>query len=244
MPAQPTPSANIAPTDASAADAWRPVLERQVEMLGQMAEAGFEMVMALRRQALATLEDEPSNTEPAVDLKAANLAFSKASRAVRMTLALQAKVIEDIRAPDRGDPPETARPSPAEARRKRVRTVVERAIVAEHGAGREFEQMSKFAERLLDDEDLCDDVLSRPMSELVAMICKDLGLKPDWVNLSQETWARREIDTGPVGAPLKNPKGFTAAADAPKRMIVMWANTAEDVARLEREAEAADAASP
>jgi hypothetical protein len=219
MAEQPTPSETTAQ-----ADAWRPAMVRQIEMLGEMAEAGFDMVMAMRRLAVATM-DAPA---PTMDVEALGLAFSRVSRAVRMTLALQAKAIEDIRAFDRGDAPK-AKPaaSPADVRRRRVKGVVDRAILAEHGAGREFEQMSRFAERLLEDEDLCDDILSKPMSELVDMICRDLGLKPDWTLFAEETWAQREVDSGEVGKPLKDPEAYTAAAHAPTQYDVRWLDSDE-----------------
>ncbi|MDB5459102.1 MAG: hypothetical protein JWO72_843, partial [Caulobacteraceae bacterium] len=54
----------------------------------------------------------------------------------------------------------------------------------------------------LDDEDLYGDVLARPFSEVVADICRDLGLDPDWSRLAQEPWARAEIDSGQAGGPL------------------------------------------
>ncbi len=225
MATQPNPSETTAQ-----ADAWRPAMVRQIEMLGEMAEAGFDMVMAMRRLALATM-DEPAQgdgAKPAIDVEALGLAFSRVSRAVRMTLALQAKAIEDIRAFDRGDAPKPKpAASPADVRRQRVKGVVDRAILAEHGAGREFEQMSRFAERLLEDENLCDDILSRPMSELVDMICRDLGLKPDWTLFAEETWAQREVESGEVGKPLKDPEAYTAAAHAPTRYDIRWLDSDE-----------------
>ncbi len=216
MAMQPNPS-NTSHTVGSAVgvDAWRPAMVRQIEMLGEMAEAGFDMVMAMRRLAVATMEE----AAPAIDVEALGLAFARVSRAVRMTLALQAKAIEDIRAFDRGDAPKAKpAPSPADVRRQRVKGVVDRAILAEHGAGREFEQMSRFAERLLEDEDLCDDILSRPMSELVDMICRDLGLKPDWTLFAEETWAQREVE---------DPEAYTAAAHAPTQYDVRWLDSDE-----------------
>ncbi len=94
--------------------------------------------------------------------------------------------------------------------------MVERAILAEHGGGRAFERLSRCAERLIEDEDLYGYLLSRPMSETVHGICRDLGLSPDWTRLVEETWAQREITDGPVGEPLKDPDGFTAATPAAK----------------------------
>ena len=45
-------------------------------------------------------------------------------------------------------------------------------------------------------------MLSRPISELIALICQDLGLAPDWPQLAEEAWAKAEIASGAAGAPL------------------------------------------
>ena len=44
--------------------------------------------------------------------------------------------------------------------------------------------------------------MTRPLSELVADICRDLGLAPDWAKLAAARWARTEMRGEQVGAPL------------------------------------------
>ncbi|MEI9889795.1 MAG: hypothetical protein WDN45_03400 [Caulobacteraceae bacterium] len=44
--------------------------------------------------------------------------------------------------------------------------------------------------------------MSWPVSDLVAAICHDLGLTPNWAHLAAEAWAQDEIDSGPVGEAL------------------------------------------
>jgi hypothetical protein len=61
--------------------------------------------------------------------------------------------------------------------------------------------MTEACERL-DDEDLYGDLLQHPISEIVARLCQDLGLDPDWAELAKELWAVREIESGEVGWPL------------------------------------------
>ena len=67
------------------------------------------------------------------------------------------------------------------------------------------------AERL-ERVDIYGDPAFRPISEVLAEICRDLGLKPDWAALSTQPWARKEIELGQkskddggeaVGWPLK-----------------------------------------
>jgi hypothetical protein len=58
------------------------------------------------------------------------------------------------------------------------------------------------ASERLDRDDVYGDLLARPVSELVALICRDLGLDPDWPVLADEAWAREEMADGAPGWPL------------------------------------------
>jgi hypothetical protein len=88
----------IEPTDTdlppcAEGEEWaRPMLQRGLEVLGELAELGLRMSRAIARQATG----EASDPEPAFqgDLP---LAFSRVSRAVRMAVLLQAKLIQDIK---------------------------------------------------------------------------------------------------------------------------------------------------
>jgi hypothetical protein len=190
----------------------RALLEKQLGVLDQIVDAGLRIVLAL----------QPTGPEDAN----VGLSYHRVTRAVRLTQAMQRQVLSDILALDRPSAPEDAAPAPnpAASRRNRVRGVVERVILAEKGGGRDFERLAKIAERLLEDEDFCEDFLDLPMSELIDRLCHDLNLSPDWLRLAEETWAKREVQTGPVGAPLKDPQAFAAAAKAAKtpRMVVSW----------------------
>ena len=45
--------------------------------------------------------------------------------------------------------------------------------------------------------------MSRPVSDLVADICRDLGLNPHWARLAKEAWAEAEIQSEAVGEALQ-----------------------------------------
>src|SRR5262249_44535607 len=79
--------------------------------------------------------------------------------------------------------------------------IVERVATASHDEKTVDRLLRESAERL-DDEDLYGDLLERPVSELVARLCKDLGLHPDWAELAEELWAIREAGSGRPGWPL------------------------------------------
>ena len=58
------------------------------------------------------------------------------------------------------------------------------------------------ARERLDNDDIYGLVATRPLGELVAMICDDLGLQPDWNHLAAEAWAQAEIESGAQGSPF------------------------------------------
>ncbi|MDE2292759.1 MAG: hypothetical protein KGL53_11815, partial [Elusimicrobia bacterium] len=54
----------------------------------------------------------------------------------------------------------------------------------------------------LDNDDIYGLVAARPVGELVAMICQDLGLEPNWEHLAAEAWAQAEIESRAKGSPF------------------------------------------
>jgi hypothetical protein len=201
-------NAETPPCPADAADWARPFALRQLEMLGELAELGLDVARAVERQASGRAE--PPVVAGPIFRGDIALAYARVSRAVRLTLMLQAKLIEDLKAQDAGaDQARTdARPAPdgvaAERQRKaRIERIVERLAEAEYPDDDDAvaDLMTEAGERL-DDEDLYGDLMHRPLSELVARLCKDLGLEPRWAELAEELWAVREVESGQVGWPL------------------------------------------
>lgn len=174
----------------SSADWARPLYEQQIAVLGELAELG----MRLARGVVADAADEGA------DQPAAAVAFGRLSRAVRMTLMLQARFIKELQAWDRNA---DYRATVAGMERKaQVQRIVERVVYSEAADPDEAERLVGEAGERLDHDDIYGHVLSRPTSELVAMICKDFGLEPDWPKLAEEAWALEEMTNGSVGLPL------------------------------------------
>ena len=93
----------------------------------------------------------------------------------------------------------------------RVARIVRRAIEDEHDDQEQVERLAaEAAERL--EQERYGDILTRPIGEVIAAICKDLGLHPDWAKLAVECWAREEINSGNVGEPFE---GFAAPSPLP-----------------------------
>lgn len=198
MSPDPATDANPYPADRDA-DWARPVYERQIAMLGALAEAGLQMALLVRDEAKGAAQGD--GPEVAATLEGLARAFGRASRAVRLTLLLQEQLVKQLKAHDHHQ----AYLATESARRRKasVQNIVERIAADEDGV--EIENLVAEACERLDQEDLYGDVLEKPLSELVAMICQDLGLSPDWPRLAEEAWAREEIKSGQVGWPLTPP---------------------------------------
>ena len=190
------------PAEASSADgaSWsRATLDQQLALLGKLAEHGLRMSAALAASAETSAKDRPAELA---------LAYSRVSRAVRMSIALQSKLIADFEAfrkeAARADSlAAAAAKTPHPSRRSDAYRIVGRVICAEAEDQETVDRQCREAQERLGDPTLCD--LSRPFSEIVADICRDLGLDPDWDALSEEAWARAEIRSGRPGEPLRTP---------------------------------------
>jgi hypothetical protein len=200
------PTASLPTTDENPADWARPLYARQVAMLGELAEAGLAMALPLKDQA--GTEADPAQ---------AMMAFSRAARAVRLSLMLQSRLIKALE--DRDAHRVYLSRSDAYTQRREKQARAERIVerVAEQGdrdTG-EIEALVQEAAERLDEDDLYD-LLARPVSELVALICHDLGLAPDWPHLAQEAWALEEMAGGETGWPLA---GRTPTPNPPAAVI-------------------------
>jgi hypothetical protein len=202
------------PSVPDTADWSRPLLARQIAMLGELAEAGLEVALLIRddaRAASSAPDPQPSQAEETGAPPHLFMAYSRVARAVRLTLILQADLIKALREYDRlaAHRAEAALREDARLRDQRtietrdhVERIVGRLVDCEvHDPDEIARMVRETAERLDQDEGL-GDLLSRPLSELVALICRDLGLSPDWPRLAEEAWARRELATAEVGWPL------------------------------------------
>jgi hypothetical protein len=150
----------------------------------ELGELGMRLARAVTEQAVETA------AEPDRDL---GLVFSRIARAVRQTIALEAKLADDRRKAEA----ETAEWRATETRRRaadrktKVRLLVERVLNAEaeeSDAENLFYDLGERLETDYDDADFAD----RPIGELVQRICKDLGVALDLSIWQDEDWAIEE----------------------------------------------------
>jgi hypothetical protein len=173
--------------------------ERRLRLLEELSEIGMELARGLRDRANAELVDADgdagSRRDPAD-------AFARLSRAVRLTLALEAKTDQALRDLKAGLAParEEAR---SRAEKERIAGVaanyddrkdevfelvfaVAKAEIDDNQAfGEVFEAL---VERLDEDEDYRD-ICERPLREIVERLCRDLDLSPDWSQWRDDGWA-------------------------------------------------------
>ena len=148
----------------------------RVAMLRELAQIGMRLAHTIER-----LAEDPETPDRA----GLALAFSRVARAVRQTLALEGRLQEELR---------TGRAQAARAQAARRKTVVrhavEAAIDAEPDDNEAAHLLASLYERLGDTDEA--ELLDRPVREIVASICKTLGISPDWTLWQDEPWAQEE----------------------------------------------------
>ena len=177
--------------DGCACGAAEARTERHLRMLEDLAEIGMDLARTVQRQA---------HEQVAADLDAAalGLAFSRIARAVRQTVALEARLGEDRQAKTAARIAGEIHTRIARHRRE-VRAVVAQAIEADADESDIENLLFDLEERLVDRDDT--DFADRPIGELVARICRDLGVTPDWSLWEDEDWAIEEAAARPRGSP-------------------------------------------
>lgn len=163
---------------------------RAEAILGELAELGLSLARDLAAQARAC--EDPADTERLVT------SFNKTSRAVRLTLALEAKLRRDrdrdaqedtqaqrrIEAQDRkaatdgaSEQQRLAPPSPVERHKARVAGLLNRLIWNEsEGDQQDYEVLSDDLSARLDEAALCEGFVQTPVVALAQAIGSDMGL--------------------------------------------------------------------
>jgi hypothetical protein len=160
---QPPPetTANSAPDKAWA----RAIYERKIARLDRLADIAMEMAEDLGRQV-----KQASDTK---DAEAAAMAFGRVSRAVRLTLMLQAKAVEAILDLDNPPPRKATAPEPEPIiLERRFYKPSPNGPIEVDREGREIGERER-----LDRDDIHAALRTRPMGELIDEIRADLGLE-------------------------------------------------------------------
>ena len=228
--------------DAAAAEAPDPAVlraERRLRVLEELTQIGMDLARGLHRQALpapdpaeAVAPVDPTDTRapdasetsagraptPVTPVGDPSVAFARISRAIRLTLALEARTDEALRALRAGVVVER------EARRVQARNRAADEAVARSQARSETVERLVFeaAEREIEDLDALNDVLEAleerleqdeayqdleraPLRETVERLCADLELSPDWSRWEGEGWAPEEPFSRPKASIWRRP---------------------------------------
>jgi len=217
--------ANDAPGAVS--DFARASFERKKADLERLAAIGMEIAESLARLAADTpllkqAGETLTNKPPEIIL-----GFNRIARCVRLTHALHTQVVEDLRRIadiEAGVAVEAAaeRAAVSQARDHTVRSVLTRILRSEaygpeasasdnasdtdeasEAEDETYERLIGEARECLKDRERFGDLIGHPISDIIAHICRDLGVSPDWLKLSEEDWARQEVRSGCVGEALK-----------------------------------------
>jgi hypothetical protein len=235
---------HTSPDPVAAADLRaRAAFDQQLWVLGRLAQAGLNMALALEAQAIATHPEAAADQGPqpygapkpapvSLDFLPPEpgelaLAFTRVSRAVRMTVALQARLLKgDVGGPNASASRAPA-PPPLETRAQRANragTIVGRLAAGSDGDAFEAMELMERARERLFDVDITGDLLDRPIPDLIAEICRDLGLSPNWAEVQGEAWMR---DGAPSDEPTPRsrarPSACPASASPP---ATSWASPA------------------
>jgi hypothetical protein len=200
--------------------------ERRLRLLEELAEIGMELARALRPCAPADRAcDDAASGDSATDKgpdkgRDPADAFARLSRAIRLTLALEARTDEALRDLKSGivrmRAAELARAAAAQGRQireARICGLVMEVAAAEIADGDGFEGFCyDLKERLADDEAFWNDS-DRPVRDIVEHLCKCFGLAPDWSRWDGEGWIDEERPPWPW-APRSQASG--AGPDDPR----------------------------
>jgi len=207
---------------ADVSDARIARAEQRLAMLRELAEIGMALTRELARRELEGAPEaaaDPNPTAPKPAPKTVSVpgrdpadAFARLSRAVRLTLVLEAKAEDELDALRDGgtdgedeapfSDPYLPNPGPPRdypsAYRNKVRDavfdVVNREIKDPEPA---YEILDALHERLTEGERY-DAFIHRPLKQAVAAVCNDLGLHPDWSRWTGDGWP-----PPPVGVPRR-----------------------------------------
>jgi uncharacterized protein YpuA (DUF1002 family) len=183
-------------------------MAQQFAVLATLTRIGMKVADVVERAVDATIA-APMEAEPAQQAEQAErlaTAYSRVARAVRVNLTTENQITRDHEkreARERAEREGRCTLSPA-VRRNRLKSMVER--VMDQVIDREIppddqDEIRDTLQDCLDDFDEDPNLTDRSVGALVASICNDLYLDPDWSWWQDERWAVKEIRDKPPGSP-------------------------------------------
>jgi hypothetical protein len=194
-------------------------------------ETGIDPLVARAELRVAKLQEhsdkalEMARAVKADGSKETADSFAKISRAVRLTITLEAK-LDGAVAERREQAAARAETRRAEAaadpfaplktgRKARVRELVREAIDREVEDPDENDLLVDALEERLLCDDAYLDIEDLPLQNVVASVCADLMLSPDWRDWKGEGWKRKPPFTRSLCSKFRRPSRRTILTDTP-----------------------------
>jgi len=185
--------------------------ERRLRLLEELSEIGMELARALKPGADADKTTAGDIAAAEVPTKDPAAVFAPLSRAIRLTLALEARTDQDLRdlkagvSRERQEARAKAAERNGEAREEKIRESVLKVAERECENLDALVDLEEALEERLDMDEAYFDRSLRPLRPTVERLCKDLGLTPDWSRWAGEGWAYEETPTRPRFSPFHQP---------------------------------------
>ncbi|HEY3695458.1 hypothetical protein [Phenylobacterium sp.] len=170
--------------------------EEQDRVLRELAELGLAFARELKTQV--------GLVKSVGEADALALAFHRATRSVRLAIALQAKLARERHEVARLD--RTAAARRTEARKEQIRTALSREIFTDEAEQEAAESLAERLDERLDEDALFEAFLVGPLEAAITRIRDDLGMPAEGEILPQ-----REARSG-GGGPRSGGGGFSRGA--------------------------------
>jgi hypothetical protein len=160
--------------------------EWRARTLRQLVAIGMDMARRLQDQAREAQGSDPGVIGPDLSLR-----FHRISRSIRMSLNLDAKLAAGFQ---------------AESKERKSALLTERKALAKEAVSRQVDRdtpdrdLHRERSDRIEREDL-EDFSDKSVSEIISIICADLGIIPDWQAWSLEPWAMEERRSQVPGSP-------------------------------------------
>ncbi len=208
-------------------DALDPEAERvarHVRILKELAEIGVRIAQSMDRQA-ELLAPSPAEAADGERTRAADAPvaaspptrvgpgtdFGRLTRAIRLTLMLEIRIAEgetmrqaevaEARVQRTRAVQQQAQADWVEARSEAVLDVIEATLEAKSEDDESILERLDEAREYLERGDEDFDLEGLPTGLVIARICRDMGLEPDWARWAQADWAVEEARDRPRGSP-------------------------------------------
>ena len=156
--------------------------QRQMRMLEELAEIGMKLARAVERRIEERLSADAEDGDAGLADAGLALVFSRISRAVRQTIALESRLdreLHDARLAEHAVIAGQARDATRTLARRRKHAVREAVQAAFEADGPELEALLADLDERLEDSDDDLDFAELPIADLAARLCRQLGVPFD-----------------------------------------------------------------